>query len=315
MKIKDIARSVLRPVYYFQLDIRKKAYSIIQRSFAKRVLKNTYADEVDFFESISNAKYTDNKFVCKDILRRVHQVDKVLLFKKRFDKSSTIKGYEICKENFKPTMASDVIVSKWADDILEEYYADDRGCGDAPIVDDNSPVILDRLIKTRRSIRSYTSDKVSEEDLDKILTAGLWAPSGCNRQNIEYLVIDKEEDVMFCQKLAGEGNAFPREAAMNIVILVDPRALALPAQRHCSYLEAGAAIQNMLLTAHSLGLGMCWLFWSKIDLAFNERFCLPRWLLPVAMVTLGQVKQYPKVIPVRKELSDSIYDKRAEVNV
>ncbi len=157
-------------------------------------------------------------------------------------------------------------------------------------------------------MRSYKPEKIEKELLDKILEAGLWAPSGCNRQAIEFLIVDNPADVILCQKYAGEYYTFPQEASVNIVVLVDPRGYALPHQRHMAYLEGGAAIQNMLLTAHSLGLGSCWMFWNKHDQDFNRRFSLHPWLLPVGLVCLGYADRVPPIVPKRKCVSDCIHD-------
>lgn len=92
-------------------------------------------------------------------------------------------------------------------------------------------------IKTRRSVRGFTNENVSDEVVGQILEAGRWAPSGLNNQAWRFIVVRNEEtkDVQ----------------------------------------SIGACIQNMLLAIHSTGLGGVWLgeiLKNKETLAFRERF-------------------------------------------
>jgi nitroreductase len=146
--------------------------------------------------------------------------------------------------------------------------------------------------------------------MEEILRAGLWAPTGCNRQTIEYLALYNKDDIRYCKLIAGEGHSFPDDAAIAIIILVDPRSYSLPSQRHMAYLEAGAAIQNILLTAHCFGIGSCWLFWDgrKVNhYEFNKKFNLNSWLLPVSMVCFGYPEIVPKFRPERKNIKTAVH--------
>ena len=72
-------------------------------------------------------------------------------------------------------------------------------------VDDDDradPDKLLRLMKTRRTVRSFTDEKVSSQDLQKILDMGVYSPKGGNIQNVSYVVI--EENLSHVRKLAIE---------------------------------------------------------------------------------------------------------------
>ncbi len=110
-------------------------------------------------------------------------------------------------------------------------------------------------IYTRRSVREYTDEPVSREDLMEILKAGSWAPSGLNNQPWRFVVI---RDGAKLRELA----KFTR---YRHIIEGAPAALAVFCDREAMYNEVkdhqgiGACLQNMLLAAHALGLGAVWL--------------------------------------------------------
>jgi Nitroreductase len=107
------------------------------------------------------------------------------------------------------------------------------------------------LIKTRRSIRKYKPDPVSEEEIGKILEAGRWAPSADNSQPWRFIILRSRE---VRKKLADTltWGRFLSQAPLGIAVTVNPRASNHPVE------DGAAATQNMLLEAHSLGLGACW---------------------------------------------------------
>jgi len=55
--------------------------------------------------------------------------------------------------------------------------------------------ILLELIKERRSVRIFNGNKVPQEIIMKIIEAGIWAPTGCNNQELKFLVIENEKDL------------------------------------------------------------------------------------------------------------------------
>jgi len=111
------------------------------------------------------------------------------------------------------------------------------------------------LVRTRRSIRHYTQDAVSEQTIASILEAGRWAPSGLNNQPWRFLVItdkQKRELVASFTKYA----KIVKEAPAVILVFLDQGATY---NRDKDVMAIGACIQNMLLAAHAVGVGTCWL--------------------------------------------------------
>lgn len=111
------------------------------------------------------------------------------------------------------------------------------------------------LIKTRRSIRNFLDTPPADPAVKKIIEAGRWAPSGLNNQPWRFLVID---DAATKDKLADltRYGSIIRKAACLIVVFMDA---ADSYNRKKDLMATGACIQNMLLEAHSLKLGACWL--------------------------------------------------------
>lgn len=119
---------------------------------------------------------------------------------------------------------------------------------------DDNPVF--KALFERRSIRKFTTEPVSREDLTAILEAGRWAPSGLNNQPWRFLVINKDdprlEQLADCTKYAH----IVRASAACICIVLDKSVMYSEMKDHQG---AGACVQNMLLAIHTLGLGGVWL--------------------------------------------------------
>lgn len=114
--------------------------------------------------------------------------------------------------------------------------------------------VQDAIFK-RRSIREFTSEPVTMDALRRIVTAGIWAPSGLNNQPWRFVLVT-DGDVK--EELA-------RQTSYAHIILGAPSVIAVFLDKGEMYNEvkdhqaAGACIQNMLLAAEELGLGAVWL--------------------------------------------------------
>lgn len=111
------------------------------------------------------------------------------------------------------------------------------------------------LIKTRRSIRKFTDEPVSDEIIDKIIEAGTWAPSGLNNQPWKFAVIRDGELKTKISTLT-RYSRIVLNANTLIAVFLD-NSLSYDRTKDCQAI--GACIQNMLLAVHSMGLGAVWL--------------------------------------------------------
>ena len=118
----------------------------------------------------------------------------------------------------------------------------------------DNPVI--DAILTRRSIRKYTDEPVSREEIITILEAGRWAPSGLNNQPWRFMVITKDDPrhakLAECTKYAH----IVRASYACICVMLDKSVMYSQMKDNQG---AGACIQNMLLAAHAMNLGTVWL--------------------------------------------------------
>lgn len=117
---------------------------------------------------------------------------------------------------------------------------------------------MNEILKTickRRSVRRFNPEPLTREQIELILEAARWAPSGKNTQPWRFVVVQSEVKKKELAKLA------PQQA----MIATAPITLAVLLDKKAGYDELkdaqgiGACIQNILLAVHSLGLGACWM--------------------------------------------------------
>lgn len=110
-------------------------------------------------------------------------------------------------------------------------------------------------IYSRRSVREFTEEPLTEKDLREILTAGSWAPSGLNNQPWRFMVVRDRPRMGELAKLTTYGTVIESSRAC-IVVCADSTAMYDEMKDH---MALGACVQNMLLAAHALGLGAVWI--------------------------------------------------------
>lgn len=160
---------------------------------------------------------------------------------------------------------------------------------------------LFEAIKNRRSIRRFDERPVPEDLVRKIIEAGQWAPSACNRQDWKFIVIDSAE---VKERLLRETTAyFVGKAPLLILVIYSNRTDNLEYKDHL--LTAAMAIQNMQLAAYSLGLGSCCVNNLPIKSKLRKVLNIPRHYDPVSLVCLGFPKAVPRPLK-RKESLDEI---------
>ena len=180
-----------------------------------------------------------------------------------------------------------------------------------------------KVIQDRRSIREYTAEPVSDQDLDMILEAARQAPSGENAQPWRFIIVKDAETRKRLGALAGGGSgrrftaefvtkkmqerfssledeakkraafekltsgqvsAFLANAPVNIVVCGKKDVWDMP-------YDTAAAIENMLLVVTALGLGACWVIAPCMDIRDEERvkalLGIPEGFKAVSIVSVG----------------------------
>jgi len=111
------------------------------------------------------------------------------------------------------------------------------------------------VIKERRSVRFWKAQNVEVGKIEAIIEAGTWAPSACNRQAWRFIIVfNKIENL---KKGEANNESMLRKAPVKIYVIIDER---LHPDIFAPYLDAAACVQNMILAAHALELGTCWLY-------------------------------------------------------
>ena len=123
-----------------------------------------------------------------------------------------------------------------------------------------NPVL--EAIKTRRSIRKFKPDMVEQNIIDQIVEAGLYAASGMNKQSTKIIVIKNKDlrDKLSAEKAKIDGRwdgADPFYGApVILVVLTDKN------QGTCVY-DGSLVMGNLMLAAHALNIGSCWIHRAK----------------------------------------------------
>jgi len=150
-----------------------------------------------------------------------------------------------------------------------------------------------RALIERRSVRSYRPEKIKEEELAAILNAGLYAPSGMNRQPVVTVAVEDKAvrdtlSKMNAAVMGTDGDPF-YGAPVVVVVLAD-------VSKSGTALEDGCLVmQNLMLAAHSLGVGSCWIHRAKQMFETAEgKALLKEWGLTEDYVGIGNcILGYP----------------------
>ena len=180
-----------------------------------------------------------------------------------------------------------------------------------------------KTIQDRRSVREFTIDPVSDQELDLILEAARQAPSGENAQPWRFIIVkdetmrkkmgaiagggssrrftaeyvtkkmqerfsslqDEEKKKAAFEKLtSGQVSAFMAQAPVNIVVCGKKDVWDMP-------YDTSAAIENILLMVTALGLGACWVIAPCIDICDEERMKallgIPEGYKAVSVISVG----------------------------
>ncbi len=122
-------------------------------------------------------------------------------------------------------------------------------------------------IKSRRSIRKYKSDPVPKELLEKIIDAGLYAPSGMGQQAVVIISVTNKEVRDKLSKLNAKimgTDTDPFYGAPAVLIVLANK------ERPTSIYDGSLVMQNLMLAAHALGLGSCWIHRAKEEFELPE---------------------------------------------
>ena len=144
------------------------------------------------------------------------------------------------------------------------------------------------LILGRRSIRIYTPGEIDEATVNTLLEAAMAAPSAMTKDPWRFVIV-RNPTMLLQLASALPGGQMLAAANVGIVVVGD---LEISFERNIGYLvqDCAAAIENLLLCAHGLGLGACWVGVYPKETSskrVKEMLSLPSGTVPVAVISLG----------------------------
>jgi nitroreductase len=155
---------------------------------------------------------------------------------------------------------------------------------------------LQDALLNRRSIRKYKDQKIIKDELNSILKTAMYAPSAMNLQAWQFILIDDKNILIETIKSIPYAEMLKQSAAA-ILVCGDSAV-----EKNESWLiqNCSAAIQNILLSAHGLGIGSCWIAIHGMDDVYKnikDQFGLPENIVPVSLISLG----YPDETVITEE--------------
>ena len=114
-----------------------------------------------------------------------------------------------------------------------------------------------KVLKERRSIRKYKAEQITDQELDAILEAGTWAPTGMGKQSPVMVVVQDQETISYLSKMnaqiMGNPDADPFYGAPTVVVV-------LADGENPNWMADGSLVMgNLMNAAASIGVGSCWI--------------------------------------------------------
>lgn len=170
------------------------------------------------------------------------------------------------------------------------------------------------IIFERTSVRKYTNEPVSEDEIELLLKAGMAAPSARNIQPWEFIVIQNKDTL---NKLAqiGQNAHMLSEAPLAIIVCADKNKEYDP-EINFWVQDCAAATQNIMLQAVELGLGSVWIGgYPKKTMVepVLEILNLPENIIPVSIISIGHPAE--KIQPKDKFDKNKIHYEQWGINI
>lgn len=162
-----------------------------------------------------------------------------------------------------------------------------------------------KAIRQRRSVRSFKPDQITDKELLTVLEAGTWAPTGMGRQDPVIIAVQNKELANEIRQLNARvmgTKSDPYYGAPTLVLVFAPK-------NNPNHVKDGSLVLGtMMLAAHSIGLGSCWI--NRCEAVFGElteskalrqRLNVPEGYEGVGSLALGYPKGEPHEPKARKK--------------
>ncbi len=145
--------------------------------------------------------------------------------------------------------------------------------------------VMDAIL-SRRSVRKYTPQKVSDDLIKELLEAGMSAPSAENERPWHFIVIRNRKTLDEITKFRS-GSWMLKDAPVAILVCGDSK---LDIHKGCLVQDCSAATENILIAVQGKGLGAVWLdIYSRRDwiTAIQKLFSIPEHVIPISLIPIG----------------------------
>ncbi|MFO7795894.1 MAG: nitroreductase family protein [Promethearchaeati archaeon] len=236
----------------------------------------------------------------------VHTVEKSRIDQDKSDPLFMVLGRKYFSEAKKRKLLSKDEI-EWCESILYGKQREKKPKEISNQTKDN----LQSIIKERRSVRSWEGSELNKNDFEKIVNMAKWAPSSCNRQPWHFVLVNDKETIKLISELRNQ--KFLINAPSCVLALINMETYNGKEINYTPYLDAGAAIQNLLLAAESLGYGACWVNFGKMEVSDNKRAILrkvinlPDELKIISVIAIGKNPTSKPKAPGRKNSNDIIH--------
>lgn len=129
-------------------------------------------------------------------------------------------------------------------------------------IDDSVMESFSELIKNRRSMRKFTDEELTQEEVVTLMKAALMAPTSKRSNAWQFVVVDDKETLQKLSRCKEQASQFIADAALAVVVIADPMGSDVWIE------DASIASIYLQLQAEDLGLGSCWV-------QVRERFAAP----------------------------------------
>ncbi len=141
-------------------------------------------------------------------------------------------------------------------------------------------------IKERRSCRKYKSEQIKDSELEAVLDSAIYSPTGMNRQSPKIVIVQDKETIEIMRKInasvMGSPDSDPFYGAPTVAVVFADKNIR-------TYLEDGSLLLgSLMLSAHAVGLGSCWIHRAKETFESEEgKLLMKKWGLDDRYVGIG----------------------------
>ena len=143
-----------------------------------------------------------------------------------------------------------------------------------------------QALLTRRAVREFTAEPVSENQVETLLCAAMHAPSACNQQPWHFIVVNTRDQLHAIAGVHPYAQML-KQAPLAVIVCADLTLETCPGNWA---IDCSAAMENLLLAAHAIGLGGVWVGVHPVEQRvkdFQALLGLPAFAMPLCLAAIG----------------------------